>query len=123
MEIKLEKVVLNIGGVDEILEKGVILLEKISGNKAVKVKATKRIPTWKVRPGLEVGTKVTLRGEEALAMVKKLLPHIALFLASLIYAINYSLAWSESQPGSVQGLFSPRIYTLFACPFLFDFCD
>ena len=75
-EIKLEKVVLNIGGVDEKLDKGVILLEKITGKKAVKVKATKRIPTWKVRPGLEVGTKVTLRGEEALAMVKKLLPAI-----------------------------------------------
>lgn len=75
-EIKLEKVVLNVGGVEDKLEKGVILLEKISGRKAVKVKATKRIPTWKVRPGLEVGTKVTLRGKEALDMVKKLLPAI-----------------------------------------------
>lgn len=75
-EIKLEKVVLNIGGVDEKLEKGVILLEKISGKKAVKVKATKRIPTWKVRPGLEVGCKVTLRGKEAFNMIKRLLPAV-----------------------------------------------
>jgi len=75
-EIKLEKVILNIGGVAEKLDKGVILLEKISGKKAIKVKATKRIPTWNVRPGLEVGTKVTLRGEEAIAIVKKLLPAI-----------------------------------------------
>lgn len=75
-EIKLEKVILNIGGVAEKLDKGVILLETISGKKAVKVKATKRIPTWNVRPGLEVGTKVTLRGNEALEMVKKLLPAI-----------------------------------------------
>lgn len=75
-EIKLEKVILNIGGVEDKLEKGVILLEKIAGKKAVKVKATKRIPTWKVRPGLEVGTKVTLRGKEAEAMVRKLLPAI-----------------------------------------------
>jgi len=75
-EIKLEKVILNIGGVDDKLDKGVILLETISGKKAVRVKAVKRIPTWNVRPGLEVGTKVTLRGEDALAMVKKLLPAI-----------------------------------------------
>ena len=75
-EIRLEKVILNIGGVDEKLDRGVILLENISGRKAIRVKATKRIPTWNVRPGLEVGTKVTLRGNEAVEMVKKLLPAI-----------------------------------------------
>ena len=75
-EIKLEKVILNVGGVADKLDKGVILLETLSGKKAVRVKATKRIPTWNVRPGLEVGTKITLRGEDALEMIKKLLPAI-----------------------------------------------
>jgi large subunit ribosomal protein L5 len=75
-EIKLEKVILNIGGVGEKLDKGVILLEKISGKRPIKVQATNRIPTWSVRPGLEVGTKITLRGEDALLMIKKLLPAI-----------------------------------------------
>ena len=75
-EIKLEKVVLNIGGVADKLDKGVILLETVSGKKAARVQATKRIPTWNVRPGLEVGAKVTLRGKEALDMLKKLLPAI-----------------------------------------------
>lgn len=75
-EIKLEKVILNIGGVGEKLDKGAILLEMISGKKPVRVKATKRIPTWSVRPGLEVGIKVTLRGKEALEIIKKLLPAI-----------------------------------------------
>jgi large subunit ribosomal protein L5 len=75
-DIKLDKVVLNIGGVEDKLDKGVILLEAISGKKAVRVKAVKRIPGWNVRPGLEVGAKVTLRGEDALNMVKKLLPAI-----------------------------------------------
>ena len=75
-EIKLEKVILNIGGVGEKLDKGVILLETVSGKKPIKVKAIKRIPTWNVRPGLEVGTKVTLRGEDALNLIKKLLPAI-----------------------------------------------
>ena len=75
-EIKLEKVILNIGGVADKLDKGVILLETISGKKAVKVKATRRIPTWSVRPGLEVGCKVTVRGKDAVDMLKKLLPAI-----------------------------------------------
>ena len=75
-KIRLEKVILNIGGVADKLDKGVILLETLSGKKPVRVKATKRIPTWQVRPGLEVGTKVTLRGNDALEMVKKLLPAI-----------------------------------------------
>jgi len=71
---KLDKVILNIGGVEDKLEKGFILLEKLSGKTPVKVKATKRIPTWQVRPGLEVGCKVTLRGKEAEEMLKRLLP-------------------------------------------------
>ncbi|MFZ5955012.1 MAG: 50S ribosomal protein L5 [Nanoarchaeota archaeon] len=75
-QIKIEKVVLNVGGTGEKLEKGLILLKKISGRKPVKVKATKRIPTWGVRPGLEVGVKVTLRGKNAEEMVKRLLPAI-----------------------------------------------
>jgi large subunit ribosomal protein L5 len=75
-EIRLDKVILNIGGVGEKLDKGEILLKEISGKKPVKVKAVKRIPTWNVRPGLEVGVKVTLRGKDALNMIKKLLPAI-----------------------------------------------
>jgi len=74
--IKLEKVILNIGGVGEKLDKGVILLETISGKKAVKVKATKEFLHGKLDLGLEVGTKVTLRGKTALEIVKKLLPAI-----------------------------------------------
>jgi large subunit ribosomal protein L5 len=75
-EFKLDRVVLNIGGTEEKLEKGVILLKEISGKKPIKVRATKRIPAWSVRPGMEVGTKVTLRGNDALGILKKLLPAI-----------------------------------------------
>lgn len=73
---RLDKVVLNIGGTEEKLEKGFILLEKLSGKKPVKVKAKKRIPSWSVRSGLEVGCKVTLRGKEAEEMLKKCLPAV-----------------------------------------------
>ncbi len=75
-DIKIERVVLNIGGTGEKLDRGVLLLENLTNRKPMKVKATKRIPTWGVRPGLEVGTKVTLRGKEAFAILKRLLPAI-----------------------------------------------
>lgn len=64
-KIKIERIVLNVGGVEDKLAKGEILIGKLSGAKPVKVRAKKRIPTWGVRPGLEVGVKVTLRGKEA----------------------------------------------------------
>ena len=75
-KVKIEKVVLNVGGTGEKLDKGYILLQKLSGKKPIKIKARKRIPTWGVRPGLEVGVKVTLRGEEAEKFIELVLPAI-----------------------------------------------
>jgi ribosomal protein L5 len=72
-KIKIEKVVLSIGGVAEALEKGVKLLERLTGKKSKRVKSNKRIPSLNVRPGLEVGTFVTLRNKEATEMLKRLL--------------------------------------------------
>jgi len=74
-EIKIEKVVLNIGGTGENLEKGVKLLKILTGRKPAKIKTIKRIPTLNVRPGLEVGTVVTIR-KEAEAILKRMLTAI-----------------------------------------------
>ncbi len=60
-EIKIEKIVLNIGATGENLEKGVKLLKLLTGKKPAKRKSKKRIPSLDVRPGLEVGAVVTLR--------------------------------------------------------------
>lgn len=74
-KVRLEKITLNIGAGTEAenVDKAVSLLNKISGAKAVKTFATRRIPTWKVRPDLPVGTKVTLRGKKAEELLKLLL--------------------------------------------------
>lgn len=74
-KIKLDKITLNIGAGTEAdgVEKAVLLLQKLSGAKPVKTIATKRIPTWKVRPGLPVGVKVTIRGKRAAELLKNLL--------------------------------------------------
>jgi len=60
-EIRIEKILLSIGGTAEELDKGYRLLQLISGKKPVKTKAKKRIPGFGIRPGLEIGCKVTIR--------------------------------------------------------------
>ena len=74
-EIKIEKVVLSVGGVTDYLEKGVKLLKYLTGRKPTKMKSKKRIPTWSVRPGLEIGTVVTIRKEKE-ELLRKLLATI-----------------------------------------------
>ena len=76
-EIRIEKVTLNIGAGEAgaKLEKGMKLLEKLTNSKPVKTKTQKRIPTWGVRPGLEIGAKVTLRRKK-IELIKKLLASI-----------------------------------------------
>lgn len=74
-QIKIEKVTLNIGaGKDQTkLEKGMKLLQSITGIKPIKTFTNKRIPAWGIRPGLPIGCKLTLRKEGAKNMLKKLL--------------------------------------------------
>ncbi len=73
--IRIDKVVLNIGAGTEVatVEKAQKLLERITGRKVVKTTAKKRIATWKLRPGLPIGAKVTLRRKSAEELLKKLL--------------------------------------------------
>lgn len=74
-EIQIEKLTLNIGtgGPGEPLEKAMRLLEKIAGSKPVPTKAKKRIPTWGIRLGLQIGSKVVLRGKKAEELLIRLL--------------------------------------------------
>jgi len=74
-QIALEKVTLNIGTGEpgEKLDKAVRLLQMISGAKPVQTVTQKRIPTWKIRPGLAIGCKVTLRRQPADALLRRLL--------------------------------------------------
>ena len=73
--IKISKVTLNIGTGEpgEKLDKAVRLLQMISGAKPVQTVTQKRIPTWKIRPGLAIGCKVTLRRQPADALLRRLL--------------------------------------------------
>lgn len=74
---KLEKVVLNMGVGDAIanpkaLEEAVAELMQISGQKPVITKAKKSIANFKLREGMAIGTKVTLRGVRMYDFLDKL---------------------------------------------------
>ncbi len=73
-KIKVEKVTLNIGvGKDEnLLKRGLKLLQKLSPLNPVKTTTQKRIPGWGLRPGLIIGCKVTVR-KDAEELLKRLL--------------------------------------------------
>jgi len=75
-KVEIEKVVLSCGGVGDTLDKEVLLLEKISKRKVSRRQTSKRIPGFGIRPKLEVGCMVTVRGEEAEDLLGKLLAAI-----------------------------------------------
>lgn len=79
MEVpRLEKVILNMGvgaarDNPKILESAVKELEIIAGQKPVVTEAKKSIANFKLREGMKVGTKVTLRGERMYDFLDKLM--------------------------------------------------
>ena len=74
-EIRLSKVVLNIGLKEsgEKVEKAVKLLNVITNKKPTKTYATRKARTFKIRKGLPIGAKVTLRGNDAKKVLLTLL--------------------------------------------------
>lgn len=72
--IGIEKVTLNIGAGKnpEKLDKGVKLIATISGKKPIKTITNKRIPSWGLRPALPIGCKVTVRKNDAVVLLKRL---------------------------------------------------
>ena len=66
---KLDKIVINMGVGEakdnaKVLDSAVRDLEIISGQKAVLTRAKKSVANFKIREGLAIGCKVTLRGEK-----------------------------------------------------------
>lgn len=75
---KLEKVVINMGVGEAIsnsksIDSAVGDLMKISGQKPVVTRAKKSIAAFKLRAGMPIGTKVTLRGERMYEFVDRLM--------------------------------------------------
>ena len=79
MEVpKLDKVVINMGVGEakdnaKVLESAVADMEKIAGQKAVVTRAKNSVANFKIREGMPIGCKVTLRGEKMYEFVDRLI--------------------------------------------------
>jgi large subunit ribosomal protein L5 len=74
---RIDKIVVNMGVGDavanpKLLDEAVVELQTITGQKAVITKAKKSIANFKLREGMPIGAKVTLRGERMYAFLDKL---------------------------------------------------
>ena len=74
---KLEKIVVNMGVGEakensKILDSAIADLEKITGQKAVTTKAKNSVANFKIREGVPIGCKVTLRGEKMYEFLDRL---------------------------------------------------
>ena len=79
MEVpKLDKIVINMGVGEakdnaKVLDSAVRDLEIIAGQKAVTTKAKKSVANFKLREGMAIGAKVTLRGEKMYEFADRLI--------------------------------------------------
>ena len=79
MEVpKLDKVVINMGVGEakdnaKLLESAIADMEKIAGQKAVVTRAKNSVANFKIREGMAIGFKVTLRGERMYEFVDRLI--------------------------------------------------
>ena len=78
MEVpKLDKVVINMGVGEakdnaKLLDAAIADMEKITGQKAVVCKAKKSVANFKIREGMAIGCKTTLRGDKMYEFVDRL---------------------------------------------------
>ena len=75
---KLDKIVINMGVGEakdnaKLLEAAIKDLETISGQKAIVTKAKKSVANFKLREGMPIGCKVTLRGEKMYEFADRLI--------------------------------------------------
>jgi len=105
---KLDKIVINMGVGEakenaKILESAVKDLETIAGQKAVLTKAKNSVANFKIRQGMAIGCKVTLRGEKMYEFLDRLvnlaLPRVRDFRGVSVNSFdgrgNYALGIKE----------------------------
>ncbi len=110
--IRIDKVTLNIGtgAPGERLENAKALLEKLSGSKAVVTKAHTRNPTFKIRKGDDIGTKVTLRKARALDVLKRCLEAIDNSLSQRSFDSTGNVSFGVKEYIDVPGIkYDPKI--------------
>lgn len=105
---KIEKVIINMGvgeavGNPKVLDAAVNDMTLISGQKPILTRAKKSLAVWKLREGMPIGAKVTLRGERMYQFMDKFmnvaLPRVRDFRGVSAKAFdgrgNYSIGLKE----------------------------
>lgn len=109
---RIEKVVvnLNVGKSGEPLEKANKVLKEITGHTPVKKKAKKTIRDFGIREGESIAVVVTLRKQEAIDFLKKVLPVVDNKVAKTAFDLRGNFAFGLKEHIEIPGVkYDPEI--------------
>jgi large subunit ribosomal protein L5 len=111
-EVKIDKVVINmgVGSAPEQMKRATTVMQTIAGKVGVKTKCKVRIPDWGLRPDEEIGLKLTLRGPEAEAFLKKAISAKENKIAAKSFDREGNFGFGVKEHIGVQGVkYDPKI--------------
>ncbi len=116
-KIRIEKVTLNIGVGEpgEKLDKALEVLRRILklvdiDQKPVRTKAKVRVQRWGIRPGLPIGAKVTVRGENAYRLLDLLLRAVDKKISSRSFDEHGNFSFGIEEYIEIPGMkYDPQI--------------
>ncbi len=105
-QVHIEKVTVNIaeGQVGDGVEKAYDLIEKLTGREPVRTESGETSKTFGLREGLNIGAKVTLRGEEAREFLEKILPAVNNEISGRSFDDNGNFGFGVSEYIDVPGM-------------------
>ena len=109
---RIEKVVvnLNVGKSGEPLEKANKVLKEITGQTPVKKKAKKTIRDFGIREGESIAVVVTLRKQQAIAFLKKVLPVVDNKISKSSFDVRGNFAFGLKEHIEIPGVkYDPEI--------------
>ena len=114
---KLDKIVLNVGAGDakdnsKVIDTIVAELSQITGQKAVPTFARKSVANFKLREGVKIGAKVTLRGETMYEFMDRLsTSHFPVYVTSRVSTLTRSTVAATMRSALRSSLYSPKSST------------
>jgi large subunit ribosomal protein L5 len=109
---RIEKVVVNIsvGKSGEPLEKAVKVLKEITGQNPCKRKAKESVRDFNVRKGESIACIVTLRGEDAIAFLNRVLPVVDRKLAARSFDKQGNFSFGIKEHIEIAGIkYNPEV--------------
>lgn len=99
------KVTLSIatGEPGESVEKAYTLAERLTGQKTVRTLATRKARTFRIRRGLPVGVKVTMRKNKGADFIKKVIPSIGNRISSSNFDNNGNFSFGIKEYLAIPG--------------------